>query len=52
MCIRKCTITALILFKGSECWVGVSQSKHIIPTLKERVQLDKYSILNIGNFFV
>ena len=55
MCIRKCNITAVIFFKGSECWGGgimsmKFQSKQNFPTLKERLSLDKCSILNIYFF--
>ena len=54
MGIRKCNITVLIFLWALK--VGVSlismefQCKHDIPTLKERLHLNKYSILNISNF--
>ena len=57
ICKRKCNITTLIFFKGSECWgrglISMEfQCKHSTPTLKEGLSLDKYSILKIHNFFV
>ena len=56
MSIRKCNITAFILLRvmnvGAEPNFKECLCKYKIPTRKERSLLDRYSVLNIGSFFI